>query len=99
MQYGKKKNTIPSGFEDVLGSIYSNAEGTSEVTNIDDIITQDIPLEDDKDKEDEKEPPVNTEDGKNKTDGTQEPLAKEDDSDIPEDVLKNNQDNNPAAVE
>ncbi len=84
----KKKNTIPSGFEDVLGSIYSNAEGTSEVTNIDDIVTQETPLEDDEDKEDKKEPPVKTEDG-DKEDDTQ--AAHEDTSDIPEDVINNKQ--------
>ena len=34
----RKKNTIPSAFEDVLGNIgYSNAEGAAEVTNIDTI--------------------------------------------------------------
>lgn len=83
----KKKSTIPSGFEDVLGNIYSNAEQGEGVTNIDDVLPPDTPLDD----EDKKEPPVNTEDGK-KTDDTPDPAAKEDDSEIPEDVLNNNQD-------
>ena len=59
----KKKNTIPSGFDDILGNIYSNAEGGSEVTNVDTIDTtvDTVPpfVEDD----DTKEPPVKTEDG------------------------------------
>ena len=80
----KKKNTIPSGFEDVLGNIYSNVESQEEVTNIDEIVAQDTPLEDEED--DKKEPPVNTEDG-NKEDDTQN-SNHEDDSEIPEDVLK-----------
>lgn len=80
----KKKNTIPSGFEDVLGNIYGNAEGMSEVTNVDDILPPDTPLEENNDDE----PPVNTEDG-NKTDDTQEPH--EDTSDIPEDIINDNQ--------
>ena len=65
----KKKNTIPSGFEDVLGNIYSNAEQGESITNIDDLpLDNELPFEEEK--EDEKEPPVNTEDGKNKTDDT-----------------------------
>ena len=83
----KKKSTIPSGFEDVLGNIYSNAEQGEGITNIDDVLPPDTPLDD----EDKKEPPVNTEDGK-KTDDTPDPAAKEDNSEIPEDVLNNNQD-------
>lgn len=83
----KKKNTIPKDFDDVLGSYYSNAEGQEEVTQItDDMgIVQD-PIEEEQEKNDDKEPPVNiTEDGK-------EPDVKEDDTDIPEDVLKRMQD-------
>lgn len=81
----KKKSTIPSGFEDVLGNIYSNAENGVGVTNIDDMIVEDTPFEDEED--DKKEPPVNTEDGKNKTDDTPNPQPKEDNSEIPEDVI------------
>lgn len=85
----KKKNTIPSGFEDVLGNIYSNAEQGDGVSNIDDMFQPNTPLVEDE--EDEKEPPVNTEDGNEKKDDTQASAAKEDDSEIPEDVLNNNQ--------
>lgn len=84
----KKKNTIPSGFEDILGNIYSNAEEGESIVNVDDILPPDTPLED---KEDKKEPPVNTEDGNEEKDDTQDPPANdEDDSEIPEDVLKQN---------
>ena len=79
----KKKNNIPSGFNDILGNIYSNAESMEEVTNIDDIPVEDTPLEDD----DEKVPPVEkTEDGE-KVDDSQ--AAHEDDSEIPEDIKNN----------
>lgn len=85
----KKKNTIPSGFEDVLGNIYSNAEEGSGISNMDDLFNSDDTLE-----EDEKNvPPVKTEDGEEKKDDTQVPPTNEDDSDIPEDVLKAMQDN------
>ena len=88
----KKKNTIPSGFEDVLGNIYSNSEQTGEVTNIDDILPPDTLLEEEK----EDEPPVKTEDGKEKDD-TPLSVAKDDDSEIPEDIL--NKDNNTTVVD
>jgi hypothetical protein len=79
----KKKNTIPSGFEDVLGSIYSNVEEHEGVTDMNTLdSTIEIPLEDEEDK---KEPPVNTEDGKTEDDTKND--SHEDDSDIPEDVL------------
>ena len=94
----KKKNTIPSGFEDVLGNIYSNAEQGEGVTNMNTILEGDteIPLEDE---EDTKEPPVNkTEDGKT-TDDTQD-ASHEDNSEIPEDIINNKQvDNNAQATE
>jgi len=84
----KKKNTIPSGFEDILGNIYSNAEEGESIVNVDDILPPDTPLED---KEEKEEPPVNTEDGNEEKDDTQDPPANdEDDSEIPEDVLKQN---------
>ena len=84
----KKKNNIPSGFDDILGNIYSNAESMEEVTNIDDIPVEDTPLEDN----DDKVPPVEkTEDGE-KEDDTQKD-SHEDDSEIPEDII-NNKDNN-----
>ena len=94
----KKKNTIPSGFEDVLGNIYSNAEQGEGVTNMNTILEGDteIPLEDE---EDTKEPPVNkTEDGKT-TDDTQD-ASHEDNSEIPEDIINNKQvDNNAQTTE
>ena len=94
----KKKNTIPSGFEDVLGNIYGNVEQGESITNVDDLLPPDTPLEDN---DDEKEPPVNTEDGDDKEkDDTQTPPANnEDDSEIPEDVLKNIQNNDTTEVD
>ena len=86
----KKKNTIPSGFDDILGNIYSNAEQGEGVTDVDNILTQEdqIPFED----EEEKVPPVEkTEDG-DKEDDTQKD-SHEDNSEIPEDII-NNKDNN-----
>lgn len=81
----KKKNTIPSGFEDVLGNIYSNAEDGGGVSDIDDILPPDTPLDD----ENEDEPPVTkTEDGNETKDDTSVNV-KDDDSEIPEDVLNN----------
>lgn len=82
----KKKNIIPSGFNDVLDNIYSNVEGMNEVTNIDDIVTDDILLDDEDDK---KEPPVKTEDGDKTTDDTQD--VHDDTSDIPEDIIDKKQ--------
>lgn len=86
----KKKNTIPSGFEDILGNIYSNGELGGDVTNLDTIDTATSLVEDDDTTE---EPPVNkTEDGNDTQDDTS---ANDDTSDIPEDVINNtNVDNN-----
>ena len=85
----KKKNTIPSGFDDILGNIYSNAEGQQEVTNIDDIAAPDTTLDD----LNNNEPPVKTEDGNEKQDDTSN--TTEDTSDIPPEVvaqMNNNKD-------
>lgn len=76
----KKKNTIPSGFDDILGNIYSNAEENNAVTNIDDFVAPDTVLDDD----DTNEPPVNTEDGNETKDDTS---TTEDKSDIPPEVI------------
>ena len=58
----KKKNNIPSEFEDVLGSIYSNAEGAEETTDMDTLMEPNVPLVD---KQDDDVPPVkDPEDGK-----------------------------------
>ena len=80
----KKKNTIPSGFEDVLGNIYSNAEQGEGITDMNTLLQGNTEIPFEEEEEEKKEPPVNTEDG-NKTDDTQDPH--QDDSDIPEDVL------------
>ena len=76
----KKKNTIPSDFENLLGSIgYSNPEEGGGVTVIED--EPFVPLVEDEDKTNE--PPVNNnpEDGKNS--GSDDPNAHEDTTDIP----------------
>lgn len=76
----KKKNTIPSGFDDILGNIYSNAEEGGGVTNIDDLMEPNVPLVDEND--DKNEPPVNDpEDGNNS--GSDDPNAHEDTTEVP----------------
>lgn len=95
----KTKNTIPSGFEDILGNIYSNAEKGEGVTNIDELDVKDDPVVE---LEDKNEPPVNkTEDGnaddQNEPQNKEDLNAKDDDSVIPEDVINNVDDKNPPA--
>ena len=78
----KKKNTIPSGFEDILGNIYSNAEQGEGTTDMDTLMEPNVPLvEDDKDDD---VPPVNNnpEDGDNQ-DQIDDPNAHEDNSPEP----------------
>lgn len=82
----KKKNTIPSGFDDVLGNIYSNAEQGEGITNMNTLLEGNTEIPFEEEEEEKKEPPVNTEDG-NKTDDTQDPH--QDDSEIPDDVINN----------
>ena len=82
----KKKNTIPSGFDDVLGNIYSNAEQGEGITDMNTLLEGDTEIPFEEEEEEKKEPPVNTEDG-NKTDDTQDPH--QDDSEIPDDVINN----------
>lgn len=82
----KKKNTIPDGFEDVLGNIYSNAERGEGVTNMNTLLEGNTEIPFEEEEEEKKEPPVNTEDG-NKTDDTKDSL--EDNSEIPDDVINN----------
>lgn len=77
----KKKNTIPSGFDDILGNIYSNPEGNEGVSNMDDMLEPNTPLEDDTKNE---EPPVNTEEG-NVADQV-DPQVRDDDSPIPDNI-------------
>ena len=79
---GKKKNTIPSGFEDILGSVYSNAEQGEGVTNIDDLENLENPIVEDE--IDKNVPPVkDPEDGDNQDPNNQDPNAHEDDSPEP----------------
>lgn len=82
----KKKNTIPSGFEDVLGNIYSNAEQGEGITDMNTLLEGNTEIPFEEEEEEKKEPPVNTEDG-NKTDDTKDSL--EDNSEIPDDVINN----------
>lgn len=85
----KKKNTIPKDFDDVLGSIYSNAMTQEEVTKITDENGFTDLVDDEDEIEDKKEPPVtNTEDGSNQTQEN-----KEEDDDIPKEVLEQLQKN------
>jgi hypothetical protein len=79
----KKKNTIPSGFEDILGNIYSNAEVGEGITDMDEAITPNTPLVEEEKVE---EPPVKTEDGNKEDDA-----VTEDNSQIPEQVLNDTQ--------
>ena len=75
----KKKDTIPSGFDDILNNVYSNEEEGEGITNIDDIV-EDNQLEDFK----KEEPPVkeNPEDG-NDDPNKKDPNVHDDDSPEP----------------
>lgn len=80
----RKKNTIPKEFDDVLGNIYSNTMEQAETT----VITEDMLMGQnsivENEDNDKKELPVtNTEDGNE--DVTE---VKDDDGDIPEEVLQ-----------
>lgn len=80
----KKKNTIPSGFEDILGNIYSNAEQGEGVTDMNLLMEESSPLVEDNDKQ---EPPVkDPEDGNTVDPNTEDPNAKDDNSPIPASV-------------
>ncbi len=79
----RKKNNIPSGFEDILGNIYSNAEVGEGITDMDEAITPNTPLVEEEKVE---EPPVKTEDGNKEDDA-----VTEDNSQIPEQVLNDTQ--------
>lgn len=81
----KKKNTIPTGFEDLLGGIYSNTEQTEEVTNIDDAIEFDTSLVDD----DTQDPLVDTKDGNDADEDQVDTDVLTDKSPIPDDILNN----------
>ena len=77
----KKKDTIPSGFEDILGNIYSNAtEEGGGVTVIED--EPFTPLEENN----TQEPPVKEPEDGNKADQTNDPNAHEDTTEPPAQV-------------
>ena len=79
----KKKNTIPKGFDDVLGNIYSNTMSQEETTQItDEMLMQQATIEDDV-----KEPPVG-DNQKNTTEDGEDGGVKDEDADIPEEVLR-----------
>ena len=81
----KKKNTIPSGFEDILGNIYSNAEEGEGITDMNALMEPNIPLVEENNDD---EPPVKPEDGDTKDQTTDDPNAHEDDT--PEPPVDNN---------
>lgn len=79
----KKKNTIPSGFEDILGNIYSNAEQGEGITDMNALMEDELPLVEENNNDDV--PPVNNnpEDGDNQGQKTEDPNAHEDNSPEP----------------
>ena len=79
----KKKNNIPTGFDDLLGNIgYNNPEEGGSITDIDQMIQEGQP---DVEELIKNEPPVNNpEDGKNS--GSDDPNAHEDTTEIPEHI-------------
>lgn len=93
----KKNNNIPSGFEDILGNIYSNVEEGEGVTDMNALMEPNTPLEDDDDKN---EPPVNNNPEDGNTADQDDPNAHEDDTEPPVDVINkqtgavNTEDNN-----
>lgn len=77
----KKKNTIPSGFDDLLGNIYSNVEEGEGVTNIDAIDQFSDPIDDE---QNNIQPPVkDPEDGQQEDPNAKDPNAQEDDTPVP----------------
>ena len=86
----KKKNTIPSGFDDILGNIYSNAEQGEGITNIDDMNMLNETLVEDENNDDDVPPVNNTPEDGDKKDPvpTVDPNAHEDNS--PEPPVDNN---------
>lgn len=78
----KKKNTIPKEFDDILGNIYSNTTSQEEVTHItDDTLMDQTTVEEEEIKQPVDDNVVNTEDEKNGN-------AKEDNTEIPDEVLQ-----------
>jgi len=84
----KKKNTIPSEFENLLGNIgYSNPEEGEGVTNIDELNTYTDPFEEDKNNP---EPPVKDPEDGDKADPTDDPSAHTDTTPEPDPAQVNN---------
>ena len=79
----KTKDTIPSGFGDILGNIYSNAEEGGGVTNIDDLMEPVTPLVEDDDTKNE--PPVKDPEDGNTAD-QDDPNAHDDNTEPPAQV-------------
>lgn len=78
----KKKNTIPKEFDDILGNIYSNTTSQEEVTHItDDTLMDQTTVEEEEIKQPVDDNVVNTEDEKKGN-------AKEDNTEIPDEVLQ-----------
>ena len=83
----KKKNTIPTEFDNLLGNIYTNAEEGGGVTNLDDINPFTDDVDDDKILD---EPPVkDPEDGNEPDPNENDPNAHVDDTPVP--PVNNNQ--------
>ena len=76
----KKKNNIPSGFEDILGNIYSNAEEGEGITDMNALMEPNIPLVEDDNND---VPPVKPEDGDTKNPENEDSNAHEDDTPEP----------------
>lgn len=74
----KKKNDIPSGFEDVLNSVYGNAEEGEGVTNIDDMVEKETLEEITNQK-----PPVSEDPEDGNEGGSDDPNAHEDHTEEP----------------
>ena len=70
----KEKNTIPSGFDDILGNIYSNAEIGEGVTDMNALMEPNTPLEEDT----IEVPPVKDPEDGNTADPNDDPKAQED---------------------
>lgn len=91
----RKKNENPSLLDEAL-SIFTNSEGASKVTNLDDqTYDVDDDHEDDAPGNDKTEDIVKPEDDDNKTDDTIDSETDDDNSDIPQDVLNRMNGNKP----
>ncbi len=78
----KKKNTIPKEFDDVLGNIYSNTMSQEETTQItDDMLMNQTTIEDDDTQQ-------SVDDDKKNTQDDEQGNAKDDNTEIPDEVLQ-----------